>query len=195
MKADMADGEVVGFAIWAFGGFEHVFEGEDVAAPAAPVIKKDQQQDQEGKEEEKEDEVQEESKTKTKIQELAEITNASMKEWQARLMPPGSRCIVLVAISVLPDYQGQGVGSALIKWGTEIADREGVYCWVSSSDKGWGAFQKMGFREVERLSINLDDFADEGIRNERREDGKWGDYTFHYMRREAGASHVGQLKR
>jgi hypothetical protein len=83
MKAVMADGEVAGFAVWAFGGFEQVFEGEDVVAPTAPHItdeEKSQEQDQERKrkEREKEDEVQEgESKTKTKIQELAEITNSS----------------------------------------------------------------------------------------------------------------------
>jgi hypothetical protein len=117
MKPIMPDGEVAGFAVWAFGGFEHLFEGEDVAAPAAPHItyeEKAKEQDQERKE--NGDEVQEgESKTKTKIQELGEITNASMQEWQTRLMPPGSRCMVLVAISVLPEYQGQGIGSALIK--------------------------------------------------------------------------------
>jgi hypothetical protein len=38
MKAIIADGEVAGFAVWSFGGFEHLFEGEDVAAPAAPHI-------------------------------------------------------------------------------------------------------------------------------------------------------------
>jgi GNAT superfamily N-acetyltransferase len=178
MKAVMADGETAGFAVWAFGGFEHVFKGEGVPAPVINYGEKDQE------EKGKEDEVQDgESKTKTKIQELAEITNSSMEEWQARFMPPGFRCMVLVAISVLPKYQGQGIDSALIKWGTEIADREGVYCWVSSSDKGWGAFQKMGFREVGRLSVDLDDFADEGIRNEQREDGKWEDYHLRYMRR------------
>jgi hypothetical protein len=52
----------------------------------------------------------------------------------------------------------------LIKWGRVIVDSEGVYCWVSSSDKGWGTFQKMGFREVGRLSVDLDDFADEGVK-------------------------------
>jgi GNAT superfamily N-acetyltransferase len=147
MKAIVADGEVAGFAVWAFRGFEHLFEGEDVAAPAAPHItneEKAQEQSQERKE--NRDEAQEgESKTKTNIQGLAEITEASMQEWQTRIMPPGSRCMVLVAISVLPEYQGQGIGSALIKLGTEITDSEGVYCWVSSSDKGRRAFQKMGF--------------------------------------------------
>jgi predicted N-acetyltransferase YhbS len=37
---------------------------------------------------------------------------------------------------VLPAYQGMGVGSALIRWGTRIANEEGVYCRVHSSDKG-----------------------------------------------------------
>jgi hypothetical protein len=159
-----------------------------------PTKRKPQEQNQERKE--KGDEVQEgESKTKTKIQELAEITKASMQEWQTRIMPPGSRCMVLVTISALPEYQGQCIGSALIKLGTEITDSEGVYCWVSSSDKGRRAFQKMGFREVGRLSVGLDEFADEGLRNELREDGKWGDYHFRYMRRELDICMYRHLKR
>jgi hypothetical protein len=68
-----------------------------------------------------------------KIKELSAITGTSMREWEAKLTPPGSKLIVLVAIPVLPAYQGKGIG--LIRWGTSIADAEGVYCWVSSSDK------------------------------------------------------------
>jgi hypothetical protein len=76
-----------------------------------------------------------------------------MREWEAKFTPPGSKRIVLAAIPVLPAYQGKGIG--LIRWGTSIADAEGV------SDKGWTAFQKGGVGEVGRLDVELDDFAGE----------------------------------
>lgn len=72
----------------------------------------------------------------------------------------------------------------LIRWGTGIADAEGVCCWVYSSDKGWTAFQKGGFGEVGQLDVELDDFAGE-VRNEGGEDERWRKYVFRYMRREA----------
>ena len=48
----------------------------------------------------------------------------------------------LVAIAVDPIYQVRGVGSALIRYGTGIADQEGVYCWVHASEAGWSVFEK-----------------------------------------------------
>jgi hypothetical protein len=47
----------------------------------------------------------------------------------------------------------------------------------------------LGF-EVGRLSINLHGFASEELRNEQKEDGKWGGYHFRYLRRDAQPSHV-----
>lgn len=120
---------------------------------------------------------------KRKIEELGAITGGSLREWEAKLTPEGSKCAILCAIPVLPAYQGKGVGSALIRWGTRIADAEGVYCWVSSSDGGWTAFQKSGFAEVGRLEVELDNFAG-SAKNEEGDDGKWGNYVFRYMRRD-----------
>ncbi len=34
----------------------------------------------------------------------------------------------------LPAYQGTGVGFSWIRWGMKIADEEGIYCSVASSD-------------------------------------------------------------
>jgi hypothetical protein len=50
MKAIMTNGEVAGFAVWAFGGFEHVAKGEDVAAPGAPPIKYREKVKEQGRE-------------------------------------------------------------------------------------------------------------------------------------------------
>jgi GNAT superfamily N-acetyltransferase len=180
MKPIMPDGEVAGLVVWAFGGLSTCLRARMLLLLqllTLPTKRKLKSRIKRGKRTEMKCR-RENQKQRPRPKELGEITNASMQEWQTRLMPPGSCCMVLVAISVLREYQGQGIGSALIKWRTEITDSEGVYCWVSSSDKGWRAFQKMGFREVGRLSVDLDGFADEGLRNELREDGKWGTTIF-----------------
>jgi hypothetical protein len=133
MKAVTFEGETIGWACWVFSGFEY---------GGLNVLQDEEQQPKEVKEvakevdEEEEEEQTEKSKERLKIEELGAITSGAMKEWSAKLTPPGSKCMILVAISVLPAYQGKGVGSALIRWGTIIADEEGMYCWVSSSDGG-----------------------------------------------------------
>jgi GNAT superfamily N-acetyltransferase len=135
MKAVTSKGETIGWACWGFSGFEY---------GGLNVPQDKEQQPKEVKEVSKEEEEGEEQVKKSKemlrIGELGAITSGAMREWSAKLTPPGSKCMILVAIPVLPAYQGKGVGSALIRWGTSIADEEGVYCWVSSSDGGKADF-------------------------------------------------------
>ncbi len=109
-------------------------------------------------------------------------TNRDRERWQAILMPPGTRCRILVAIAVSPDHQSRGVGTALIRWGTERADRDGVFCWVHASEAGAAAFTRHGFVEVGRLEVDLDEYAPappSGVDPA----GCWGTYTFRYMKR------------
>ena len=112
------------------------------------------------------------------VEGLEEWTNASMAAWQAYLAPRGSRCRYIIAISVHPDFQGKGVGRALVRWGTERADRDGVGCWVQSSMDGSKVFEKEGFTEVDRLETDLGGWA-EGV--VREGGGSWGEYVWKYM--------------
>ncbi|OHF02087.1 acetyltransferase [Colletotrichum orchidophilum] len=133
-----------------------------------------------------------EKKSKT-VDDLGALTNASMEYWVKRFMPEGCKCRFLCTYVVHPDHQARGIGSRMMKWGTDQADREpGVYCWVQSSMGGQPAFEKQGFYEVGRLEADLDEFA-EG----RRPGGElehvtgskesWGRYSWVYMRRDAKA--------
>ncbi|RDW88709.1 hypothetical protein BP6252_00741 [Coleophoma cylindrospora] len=121
-----------------------------------------------------------------KLEQLSAITGKSLQGWQEYLSPwPGSgeKCMVLVAIVIAPEYQRQGVGSALIGWGTKKADEMGVTSWVSSSDAGWRAFKGKGFEVMGELRVDLDEFAEDGSRNPDAVDGKWGMYVWRAMRR------------
>jgi len=114
MKAVTAEGKIVGWACWFFSGFEH--SGDETAPIEIQVGKPVQQRKEEMKEvKEKVGVRQDLEEEKKKIAELGAITGGSLREWEAKLTPEGSRCVVLVAIPVLPPYQGKGVGSALIR--------------------------------------------------------------------------------
>jgi GNAT superfamily N-acetyltransferase len=183
---DDESGEILGWICWAKRGFEddktqepsQESQAEEVAAAEAETAESKAQDHESGQHSEEVAALEE----RPLVDQLGDLTNASMEEWQARLMPPGTKCMFIVAISVLPAHQGRGVGSALIRWGTAQADQESVFCWVHSSHGGWKAFAKQGFVEVGKLVVDLDDFADDGHREDA--DG-WGEYIFRYMKRPA----------
>lgn len=115
--------------------------------------------------------------TPDKIARLKAIQDKESERWTEIL---SNKCMYIVGIAVSPSHQGLGVGTALIQWGTKKADRDGVTCWVHSSDGGWRAFEKNGFKEDRRLELDLDEYADQPRKGE---DGKWGKYIFRYMQR------------
>lgn len=44
-----------------------------------------------------------------------------------------------------PDYRKRGAGSMLVKWGCDLADREGVGAYVDASKAGAPLYEKFGF--------------------------------------------------
>ncbi|CAJ2513129.1 Uu.00g012480.m01.CDS01 [Anthostomella pinea] len=138
-----------------------------------------------------------------RIKALETMTSAHLAAFQRRIMPDdnNTQCMYIGGVTVDPAYQAQGVGTQLVRWGTEQADRAGVFCWVCSSEGGWGMFERLGFREVERLTVGLDEWAvgpppsGKGEGEEEGEGdgdgtgdgtarGRWGEYTFRYMVRQ-----------
>ena len=51
-------------------------------------------------------------------------------------------------ISVDPKYQRQGVGSMLLKWGCDMADRCGQGAFLIASPAGIPLYSKFGFKIV-----------------------------------------------
>ncbi|KAK8084367.1 Acyl-CoA N-acyltransferase [Apiospora hydei] len=95
----------------------------------------------------------------SRIKQFEKMTSDHLSAFQAKIMPEGTRCLYIIAISVDPAAQGLGVGGRLVQWGTGQADRHGVFCWVHASEAGFRLFEGQGFREVERLRVDLDEWA------------------------------------
>lgn len=122
--------------------------------------------------------------SKSMRQNLEGYTGQDMSNWMKKLMPPGTRCMYICSIAIHPDYQGSGIGSALIKQGTDRADKEDVSAWVHASEAGANMFGRHGFREVGNLVLDLDHWNQHNLDPPEGQGNEWGKYTFKYMQRE-----------
>jgi GNAT superfamily N-acetyltransferase len=66
----------------------------------------------------------------------------------------GAHCILSI-LAVDPAAQGRGIGSALLNWGMDVADREGVDCWLTSTPVGYGVYRRLGFVDVDVMDLDL----------------------------------------
>ncbi|PVH89839.1 hypothetical protein DL98DRAFT_6199 [Cadophora sp. DSE1049] len=189
-------GEIVGWAAWAGKGVEVVWEGEDMNETQEDVGES-LAKETEGEGEENA----EEPKPSPQILALETLTNNTMTFWATHFSTPSPSLtspsrppphLILISLTIHPLHQGHGLGTSLINWGTRLADTHGVFCWVSSSDGGYRVFEKAGFREVGRLGVDLDEFAvgADGWRVRKPDAdgegvGRWGMYTWRWMKRDA----------
>ncbi|OAQ96533.1 hypothetical protein LLEC1_03085 [Akanthomyces lecanii] len=188
---DEATGDIMGVCNWGIKGFvprsmpffeERVAEAaaaEPAEDPkAAPAEEAKQQEAQDAAERKAKEELKEETDP---IRRLVALTDADMQAWMAEVMPAGTRCLFIIGLTVSPKYQGRGVGSALLRWGTRICDDNGVFAWVHSSDPAWGMYQKSGFEVIRSLDVDLDEYAPCEPPGEGP-GAKWGHYVFRYMK-------------
>jgi GNAT superfamily N-acetyltransferase len=67
----------------------------------------------------------------------------------------GKGYLYMAILCVGPEWQRMGVGKRLLEWGLEKADREGLEVWIEASPAGKGLYEKMGWREVGVLDVDL----------------------------------------
>ncbi|RDW88379.1 hypothetical protein BP6252_00411 [Coleophoma cylindrospora] len=175
---DNTTGEILGWCGFAFRGFEKdeipktAPIDEPLPAPNVETIAANN----EGPPsiEDDEDDI---------IKREMEMTDADMKHWMEKLMPPGTKCMYLIGLNVAPQYQHQGVGQAMLKWGAEVADKSGVFTWVHSSESAWKTYEKAGFEVIGCLDIDLDAWAPAPPPAEEGSGAVWGHYVLRYMKR------------
>ncbi|KAK3641171.1 hypothetical protein LTR56_011411 [Elasticomyces elasticus] len=171
MKAtDDRDQTIVGFCAWGFDGVP-IPDSEDGSTP---------QLDSETSEEAAEDTQAPKNECVKRLAELETATTKHLLDFMTKVKANGSKRIYIISIAVDPRFQDQGVGSSLVKWGTDVADKAGAFSWVHSSEGGWRFYEKHGFEEVDRLTVDLDDWAVRSSEKQKR----WGEYTWRYGVRE-----------
>ncbi|RAL03880.1 GNAT family N-acetyltransferase [Aspergillus ibericus CBS 121593] len=78
---------------------------------------------------------------------------ALMESEKGRVMG-GREFFYLDMLGTLPEYNGQGIGSRLLRWGLERADAAGVETFLSSTPQGRGLYERYGFRVDEPSVIS-----------------------------------------
>ena len=60
----------------------------------------------------------------------------------------GRACVEMVGVAILPDYQHEGVGSALVSHVLTMADGKYDVVWAHARSTAIGFFERHGFRAV-----------------------------------------------
>ncbi len=58
-----------------------------------------------------------------------------------------------------PCSQRQGIGSALVRAGTDPADEDGMVCWLEASPAGHGLYQSFGWNDVGSMPVDLSEWG------------------------------------
>ena len=178
---DDNSGDILGFTAWVFRGLEPseipVLEG---ALKQGEWKEEKSDEVKEIASDGSEDKVEPVSKEENdeSLRQLAAITDSNMEQMMEIIMPAGTRCMFIAGLSVDRKYQRRGVGLKLLQWGTQIADRLGIWIWVHSSEGAVPAYAKAGFKTFSYLGVDLDEFASAPP----PEGGKWGTYQFSWMK-------------
>lgn len=70
---------------------------------------------------------------------------------------------VLSVLMTLPEYQGQGIGSALLEFGLAEAKKKGLtQFWLESSPDGYNLYRKFGFEDVDNIRMDLTKYGGVG---------------------------------
>lgn len=105
---------------------------------------------------------------------VQEDTDRWIKHWTR-----GRRHIRCFALFTDPAFQQRGMGTALVKYGNQLADARKLPIFLQGSPYGFPVYAKAGFETVQYLDVDLRDWAPKAKANDRG----FGNYRFRYMLR------------
>jgi GNAT superfamily N-acetyltransferase len=90
--------------------------------------------------------------------ELFNIISRKFGEVQRKTMLElgNTKYLVINTLVTDPPFRGQGVGSELLRWATELADKERISIWAQVPKGARGIFQRAGFAEVDGSPLVVD---------------------------------------
>jgi GNAT superfamily N-acetyltransferase len=65
----------------------------------------------------------------------------------------------LSILATHPEHHRKGAGRKLVKWGTDLADEQGIECYLEASIEGRPLYERLGFRVVKETSFSLEDYG------------------------------------
>ncbi|KAL1625065.1 hypothetical protein SLS56_007573 [Neofusicoccum ribis] len=77
-----------------------------------------------------------------------------MKEAKERLFGDDKNFWYLGGLVTNPDYQGKGMGAALVRWGMEQAEMDGVPVYLEATPTGRILYTKLGFEKVDEFDVS-----------------------------------------
>lgn len=91
-----------------------------------------------------------------------------------------TRNLYLGLLMTDPKYQRRGIGTAMLNWGHERADKEKVPMFLIATPVGHGLYQHVGWKDIaEPIEVDLREWVEGG----KGGDQGWGDYRFYPMLR------------
>ncbi|KAJ5729521.1 uncharacterized protein N7483_004029 [Penicillium malachiteum] len=72
------------------------------------------------------------------------------------------RDMMLDLLATLPSCQGRGVGTALLLWGTELADKLQARIYLESTPEGYPLYLKYGWKKIDEATLDLDQLNSHG---------------------------------
>ncbi len=62
-------------------------------------------------------------------------------------------------LATLPEYQGRGCGTLLLKFELEKVDAEGRKAWLEATPQGQHLYEKFGWTYVDEIVVDLDKYG------------------------------------
>ncbi|CZR59730.1 uncharacterized protein PAC_09624 [Phialocephala subalpina] len=102
---------------------------------------------------------------------LPDLPGVNMELWGEKVAGPRqfhdrdvdeSKDMHLSFFFVHPDYQRRGIGSKLLEWGKQKGDELGAKIWLTSTPQARVAYEKNGWKVVEKHEIDLGKYGGEG---------------------------------